>query len=1132
MSGNIGVLRAMFQADGATKAAGEMDTFAKSADKAAKGVDNLNNRYTSSGAAASKFNSSFRTMGSSLSGIGRDSEALATRITGLGMAFGGLGFAASAIRLTETADKFNLLQKRVELMAGSTELGTAAFAQLYQTSQDVGAGIEATAGMFTRFNGVVLQMGGTQAQTLKLVDTLTKGLAVQGVSAREGTASLQQLAQALASGKLAGDEFRSMMENAPYLMQLLAKNLGVTTGELRKMSMESKLTSQVVMDSFLKASVKIGEDFEKIPMTAARGWEAFKNSFAANLDQFNDANNLTKTLGTALVIGSQQMDLVFGAAKVAGIGLFAAAVSKAGTAVTGKVGALVAASAAARAEAAATLQSTTASVADTAAKKAQAAATLQAAQAAAAQGLAGANVAKAQAASMAATSAHTVAINAQAVAQQRVASLASVAATATRGAGVVMAALGGPVTIAVAALTGLAWWWSNVADQATNAAQKQKEAAEKSAAAMAMIKAGENATGLAKQVQAEADAKSDLIKKQETLNKLLAEEDERKRRSWTTTKSLIDQSGSEEKRKFNIARAREQVALAKKTAEDMAKATQAAQTQVDAQTPKYKANESVVSPLLNSGYDQIAKQRKLGEAFKFEAQKGYKDRATTIEEGSKAYREEMVKAGASEADIQEAVALKEIQLGKKWDEARAAESKKAGAAGLKAAKLEDAYNTRMREELDIKAALAQENYALAKSESEYAEAKARNKDLADLKGLKVSATSPEGEKFLALRKENREAAQDADRAREQYKEQAKAVDDLAKAYADSYVALQGYNREQKMALDTKDMTEYQKSVYAVKLAMEELNEVRTKQIFGSDTDYKAAQNAAQDKVNKAQAGVGLAGVASLKETQDYVKTLPANLTDAAIAEENKRYADKLEALGLHGEGMLTLTEEQNAALEAEAVRHKTVIDGLKMNQYNGELTAFASFGDNMSGLISNMNANREKEDKKGLAAQKAFAISSAMINMYLGVSEGIKDGWPVGYIKAAAAAAAGMANVANIKSISASRGADLPNHTTNATLHAREMVLPRTLADKVRGMSDVNEMIKNDELGGKGGGGAVTIINQTTGRIDSVQETRLSNGEKALIIKETENRMVASLSDPNSAMSKGLQRNYNTQRSR
>ena len=92
-------------------------------------------------------------------------------------------------------------------------------------------------------------------------------------------------------------------------------------------------------------------------------------------------------------------------------------------------------------------------------------------------------------------------------------------------------------------------------------------------------------------------------------------------------------------------------------------------------------------------------------------------------------------------------------------------------------------------------------------------------------------------------------------------------------------------------------------------------------------------------------------------------------------------------------------------------------------------------------------------------------------------------------------------------------------------LHEREMVLPAPQANVIRAMA------KN---GGNAGGanGPVTIINQTTGRIDKVTETTQPNGDRALIIQEVKRAVIADLYQPNSKMSKAMKDSFGVQRQR
>lgn len=79
--------------------------------------------------------------------------------------------------------------------------------------------------------------------------------------------------------------------------------------------------------------------------------------------------------------------------------------------------------------------------------------------------------------------------------------------------------------------------------------------------------------------------------------------------------------------------------------------------------------------------------------------------------------------------------------------------------------------------------------------------------------------------------------------------------------------------------------------------------------------------------------------------------------------------------------------------------------------------------------------------------------------------------------------------------------------------------------------SQSGHVIPNHEIGG-GGAMKVTIINNTTGRIDRVEERQISPTERALIISEAVQATSAQFSDPNSKMSKTFGRNYSSQRVR
>ncbi|HRI16895.1 MAG TPA: tape measure protein [Burkholderiaceae bacterium] len=175
--------------------------------------------------------------------------------------------AMAVLKIAQVADDVRLLSARVEVAAGSVELGNQAMRELVAISQRTRSAVSDNATVFARLNQSILQLGGTQKDTLQLTELLGQAITVSGASAAEKSAAMIQFAQAIGSGKLAGDELRSLLENAPYLMRQLADGLKVPIGALKQMGEEGKLTSDVVIKALGGAAAQIEADFKKMPQT-------------------------------------------------------------------------------------------------------------------------------------------------------------------------------------------------------------------------------------------------------------------------------------------------------------------------------------------------------------------------------------------------------------------------------------------------------------------------------------------------------------------------------------------------------------------------------------------------------------------------------------------------------------------------------------------------------------------------------------------------------------------------------------------------------------------------------------------------------------------------------------------------
>ena len=82
----------------------------------------------------------------------------------------------------------------------------------------------------------------------------------------------------MAAGKLQGDEFRSVMENAPMVADAIAKYMGKSKGELKELSSQGLITSDIIKNAMFNAADDINGKFNSMPMTFADVWNQIKNT--------------------------------------------------------------------------------------------------------------------------------------------------------------------------------------------------------------------------------------------------------------------------------------------------------------------------------------------------------------------------------------------------------------------------------------------------------------------------------------------------------------------------------------------------------------------------------------------------------------------------------------------------------------------------------------------------------------------------------------------------------------------------------------------------------------------------------------------------------------------------------------
>lgn len=135
-------------------------------------------------------------------------------------------------------------------------------------------------------------------EVIAFSELVNKSFVIGGAGAQEQSAAMLQLTQAMASGVLRGEELNSIFENAPGIIQSIAKYLDVPIGQVRTMASEGQITANIVKNAMFEAAGDIERNFSNMPKTWGQIWTGMKNKalsiFAPILNKLNQIANSSK----------------------------------------------------------------------------------------------------------------------------------------------------------------------------------------------------------------------------------------------------------------------------------------------------------------------------------------------------------------------------------------------------------------------------------------------------------------------------------------------------------------------------------------------------------------------------------------------------------------------------------------------------------------------------------------------------------------------------------------------------------------------------------------------------------------------------------------------------------------------
>lgn len=228
----------------------------------------------------------------------------------IGRALAFAGISVGVAGLITLVDQYTELQNRLRTVTTSTGQLVRATDDLYAVSRRTRVAFAETAELYTRTAQATKNLGLSYQELLQFTESVNQAVILSGATSSEAAGGLRQLSQGLATGTLRGDELISVLENLPVVADVIAKQLGVTRGELRALGADGKISAQDIVEGFQAAREELEARFARTVPTITQGFIALRDSTMKLFGEFATGTSITAVLASALFLLADNLDTV------------------------------------------------------------------------------------------------------------------------------------------------------------------------------------------------------------------------------------------------------------------------------------------------------------------------------------------------------------------------------------------------------------------------------------------------------------------------------------------------------------------------------------------------------------------------------------------------------------------------------------------------------------------------------------------------------------------------------------------------------------------------------------------------------------------------------------------------------
>ncbi len=273
-----------------------------------KGVVTLRKIGDESEKAGKKGEKGFNRARKSLADFNKNISDTIKLVIAMGAAWTAIKILSLAKDTLLLADSWTLLEGRLKLVTKGTEQLTRVEHNLYLTALNTHQAFEATATLYTGLARSTRELGISEQQLIGYTTTLNQAMVVSGATQDAAKNATMQLNQAMMGGVVRAEEYNSILENTPRILEAVADGLGVSMGALRKEMLEGQLSAERFLKGLEKGAVGVQVEFEQMSTTISQAMTDLKTVWASVIHDANKTTGATNDIATSIQVLANTID--------------------------------------------------------------------------------------------------------------------------------------------------------------------------------------------------------------------------------------------------------------------------------------------------------------------------------------------------------------------------------------------------------------------------------------------------------------------------------------------------------------------------------------------------------------------------------------------------------------------------------------------------------------------------------------------------------------------------------------------------------------------------------------------------------------------------------------------------------